>query len=140
MRKLLRVWEDLDVARDTIAKLEAELTGCRKICDGLLAKDLDSSAVARAKNARLEAELTGCRKIIDDLRSRRIQVMDENVHLRKVIEDAPHEPLCESDYCLNCEAEGTTRCEESDPESCPHYKPMACDCWKSEVIAARRID
>ena len=58
----------LESLKARIAELEAELVDCRKVCSGLLAKDLDSSAVARAENAAL----------------------------RKALEDAPHKYNCDA--------------------------------------------
>ncbi len=56
--------------RSRIKELEEELSDSRKVCNGLLAKDLDSSAVARDRVEELEAER-------DDLMKRLLRSEDK---------------------------------------------------------------
>jgi len=73
MENLAVVTEQLETLKARIAELEAQLAASRAVCNGFIAKDLDSSAVAREKNEKL---------------------VKENACLRQIIHDAPHEKYC----------------------------------------------
>jgi hypothetical protein len=118
---------------DSYAALNADKTQ-------VIGKMLDENAILLSRIAELEAErdryklcASRRRDAANNCGNRLTELKAENVSLRKLLDEAPHDPACHS--VRERHLPGATHYETDAGEPCPayHYRFGPCDCWKSRI-------